>query len=152
MRAEDFMSWLSSMKTSCMAFELKKEIVIVIHEDLIRRGGEAFGIRDEGTIDYVLGKINGAADVFEKAAWALYMSRLHPFYDGNKRTAFVLAAMILRIYRFWIGKQDEEEIHLVLHKISNIDYECDVEDIQRWLKKKSRRWWATVQRTLYDYS
>ncbi|MGD9912315.1 MULTISPECIES: Fic family protein [Methanothrix] len=46
------------------------------------------------------------------------MSRLHPFYDGNKRTAF--AAMILRIYRFWIGKQDEEVIHRVLHKISNV--------------------------------
>lgn len=139
-------------KVHAMAFDLKKEIIIIIHEDLIRRGGEVSGIRDEGTIDYILDKINGADDVFEKAAWALYMSRLHPFYDGNKRTAFVLAAMILRIYRYWIGKEDEEEIHQLLHKISNSDHECDVEDIKRWLKKKSRRWWATVQRTLYDYS
>ncbi|MBC7079585.1 MAG: Fic family protein [Methanothrix sp.] len=83
-----------------MAFELTKEIIIVVHEYLIRRGGEVGRIRDEGTVDYVFGKINGADDVFEKAAWALYMSRLHPFYDGNKRTAFVIAAMILRIYRF----------------------------------------------------
>lgn len=117
-----------------------KEMILVIHEDLIQFGGKAHGILYEATIDYILSKIEAARGVFEKAAWALYMSRQHPFIDGNKRTSFALAATILNINGYYLSKQDEDEIFIALHKISDASISCDIKQIEEWLKRKSRRW------------
>ena len=64
--------------------EFTKEMILVIHEDLIRFGGKAHGILYEATIDYILSNIEDATGVFEKAAWALYMSRQHHSSMGIK--------------------------------------------------------------------
>lgn len=128
-----------------------KEMVLIIHEDLIRTCGEAHGILCDGTIDFILDKIETTNGVFAKAAWALYMSRYHPFFDGNKRTSFTLAATLLKVNGYYLGRQDEDEIFDALHKISDANVPCDTEEIEKWLKKKSRVWWKTHQRTMQDY-
>jgi len=79
------------------------------------------------------------------------MSRQHPFFDGNKRTSFVLAATILRMNSHYLGRQDEDEIYEALHKISDAEIDCDIERIEKWLKKKSRIWFKARQRSVYDY-
>lgn len=132
-------------------FTITKEMILIIHEDLIRKGGEIQGILCEGTIDYVVDKINNESGVYTKAAWALYMSRLNPFLDGHKRTSFTVAAIILRMNGHWIGKSEQDEFFEVLHKISDINVECDIKKIEIWLKNKSTKWWKLKQRPLTDY-
>lgn len=129
--------------------EITKEMVILIHDDLIRREGGTQGILYDATIDCIVDRINHEQGVFKKATWALCIAKYHPFYDGQKRTAFTLAAIILRSYGYYLGRSDEEEIFNVLIKIAA--YECTPRQIETWLKKKSRKWWAVKQRPLYDY-
>jgi len=131
--------------------QISKEMVLAMHEDLIRTGGQAFGVLCEGTIDYIVAQINATPGVYAKAAWALYMSRQHPFFDGNKRTSFVLAATILRMNSHYLGRQDEDEIFYYLHRISDAEMKCDIDQIERWLKKKSKTWFKARQRSIYDY-
>ena len=69
--------------------------------ELIRAEGGTLGILDRGTLDCLVDRINEAQGVFEKATWALCIAKYHPFYDGQKRTAFTLAAIILRNYRYY---------------------------------------------------
>lgn len=59
--------------------KITKEMVIEIHEDLIARGGHTHGVLCDATLDYILDRIETANGVYAKAAWALYMSRQHPF-------------------------------------------------------------------------
>jgi death-on-curing protein len=122
-----------------------------IHDDLIRKGGKARGIICEGTIDFIVDKINYDCGIYMKASWALYMSRLNPFVDGNKRTSFVLALMILRMNGHWVGIHEQEEFFEVLHKISDANVDCDVDRIGGWLRNKSAKWWKLNQRPLTDY-
>jgi len=131
--------------------QITKEMIIAMHEDLIRTGGQVQGILCEGTIDYIVEKINSVPGVYAKSAWALYMSRQHPFFDGNKRISFVLAATILRMNSHYLGRRDEDEIFEALHKISDAETDCDIGSIEQWLKKKSKIWFKARQRSIYDY-
>jgi death on curing protein len=131
--------------------QITKEMVIAMHNDLIRTGGQVHGILCEGTIDYIIGELNYSPGVYAKAAWALYMSRYHPFFDGNKRTAFVLAATILKMNGHYLGRQDEDEIYEALHKISDAEINCEIQYIEQWLKKKSKIWFKARQRYISDY-
>lgn len=131
--------------------QITKEMVLVMHEDLIRTGGQVHGILCEGTVDYIVEEINFVPGVYAKAAWALYMSRHHPFYDGNKRTAFVLAATILKMSGHYLGRKDEDEIIDALQRISDTEKECEIDRIEEWLKKKSKTWFKARQRNIFDY-
>ena len=122
-----------------------------MHEDLIRVGGQIHGVLCEGTIDYFVEEINSVPGVYAKSARALYMSRQHPFFDGNKRTSFVLAATILKLNSHYLGRTDEDAIFDALHRISDSEVDCDVEKIEQWLKKKSKTWFKAHQRIIYDY-
>jgi death-on-curing family protein len=79
------------------------------------------------------------------------MSWQHPFFDGNKRISFVLAATVLRMNSHYLGRSDEDEIFEALHKISDAEIDCDIECIEQWLKKKSKVWFKARQRSIYDY-
>jgi death-on-curing protein len=61
--------------------------------------------------------INGEEDVFRRAASALYLADRHPFWDGQKRTAFYLADMILRVEGHYIH-EDQDKIIFILTKIA----------------------------------
>lgn len=117
--------------------QITRDMVLSIHDDLIETVGGTPGVLCEGTIDYLVGRINAESDVFKKATWALCIAHFHPFYDGQKRTAFTLAAIILRIYGYRFDESDEDEIFDVLHKIAN--YKCTSIRIEQWLRKISRR-------------
>ena len=132
--------------------QITKEAVIAMHEDLIRTGGQVDGILCEGTIDYIIETLNFTPGVYAKAAWALYMSRYHPFFDGNKRTPpLSWPPLSSKVSGHYLGQQDEDEIYEALHKISNAETDCDIEMIERWLKKKSKIWFKVRQRNLSDY-
>lgn len=67
--------------------------VLAIHEDQIDRYGGVGGVRDFGLLEAALYRAQSGyyANVTEEAA-ALWesLSQNHPFFDGNKRTAFAV--------------------------------------------------------------
>jgi len=74
--------------------------VLAIHADLIERYGGTQGVRDQGLLEAALYRPQTGyyADLIEEAA-ALWesLSQNHPFFDGNKRTAFAATYTFLAI-------------------------------------------------------
>lgn len=81
------------------------EDVLAIHDDQIRRFGGAPGIRDMGLVEMALFRPQTGyyKDVIEEAAalWESFMQN-HPFVDGNKRTAFAILYVFLRVNGYQI--------------------------------------------------
>ncbi len=72
----------------------------------------ASGVREAGLLESALARpINRAAygngDVFDlAAAYAFGIARNHPFIDGNKRTAYVVAELFLMKNGHLLGASD----------------------------------------------
>ncbi len=111
--------------------------VIQIHDFLIEEMGGVPGIRDPATLFFIVEAINHETDLFRKAALALFLADRHPFWDGQKRTAFVLADDILREKGCCFDRKDKAEIMRVLVKIA--EYKCpegeEIDAITKWVKK-----------------
>lgn len=81
---------------------LLKPAVIAVHGMLIARFGAADGIRDDGLLDSALGQpvnvyhCDDSTDVAAlAAAYAAGLIQNHPLVDGNNRTGFVAAYIVL---------------------------------------------------------
>ncbi len=80
---------------------LDKAVAIAIHDRQLAEHGGGTGLRDEGLLDSALARpINrwayGEDDPAAlAAAYAFGIARNHPFADGNKRTAWVLARLFI---------------------------------------------------------
>jgi len=117
--------------------ELTEKKVIQIHDFLIEETGGESGIRDLGTLSFVVEAINYESDVFRKAAQALFLAERHPFWDGQKRTAFELSDLILRQNGYRFDRSDIAEIMRVMVRIAQ--YTCpegeEIDKIARWVKR-----------------
>lgn len=80
---------------------ITRKQVEFIHEAVIEMGGGAHGLRDAALLESALARPQnqhsyGETDTFQLAAsYAEGISRNHAFVDGNKRTAFYVAADFL---------------------------------------------------------
>jgi death on curing protein len=80
---------------------LGEATVLAIHDVQLTEHRGAPGVRDHGLLDSALARPRNLAayddpDAFAVAAsYAFGIVRNHPFVDGNKRTAFVVAATFL---------------------------------------------------------
>src|SRR5712691_6364372 len=80
---------------------LLREFIIAVHERLIAEYGGSPGLRDEGLLESALArpmhrfKYGNPSLVEMAASYALGIAKNHAFMDGNKRTAFVAAAVFL---------------------------------------------------------
>ncbi len=117
--------------------ELTEKKVIQIHDYLIEETGGDPGIRDLATLSFLVEAINRETDLFRKAAQALFLAERHPFWDGQKRTALMLADDILRERGYRFDKKDKAEIMRVMVKIAQ--YTCpegeEIDRIAKWVKK-----------------
>jgi death-on-curing protein len=117
--------------------EITEKKVIQIHDFLIEEMGGEPGIRDLGTLSFVVEVINYESDVFRKAAQALFLAERHPFWDGQKRTAFELSDLILRQNSYRFDRSDMAEIMRVMVRIAQ--YTCpegeEIDKIARWVKR-----------------
>lgn len=116
---------------------ITSEKIVEIHDYVITTLGGAGGIICLGTIEHLIFELDEGADVFEKAAIILHrIITRHPFMDGHKRTAFQVADNILRDEGYHIHT-DKLQIEKFLIKIAKYEYE--IEEINKWLKKKCMR-------------
>ncbi|OPY48694.1 MAG: Fic/DOC family protein [Methanosaeta sp. PtaU1.Bin112] len=119
--------------------KLTEEKVTQIHDFLIAEMGGNPGIRDRATLYFLVEAINHEKDLFRKAAYALFLADRHPFWDGQKRTAFALADFILRENSYRFNRDDRTEIMRVIIRIA--EYRCPegevIDAIAEWIKKKA---------------
>ncbi|HVM81232.1 MAG TPA: type II toxin-antitoxin system death-on-curing family toxin [Stellaceae bacterium] len=79
------------------------QVVLAIHDEQLAEHGGASGIRDRGLLESALARPQnllayGDPDLADLAvAYAHAISRNHPFVDGNKRTAWVVAETFVEL-------------------------------------------------------
>jgi death-on-curing protein len=99
---------------------LTKDVILAIHDEQLAEHGGRPGIRDMGLLESALARpMNRAAygepTVFDlAAAYAFGIIRDHPFVDGNKRVAFLAAALFLVDNGFEIAAKDDAIVAIVL--------------------------------------
>ena len=99
---------------------LDANVALAIHERQLAEHGGGIGVRDEGLLESALGRpVNrwayGEDDLCAlAAAYAFGVARNHPFIDGNKRTAWVLARLFLRLNGAVLIFAPEDAIRTVL--------------------------------------
>lgn len=88
-----------------------------VHNLLLAEHGGPAGMRDESLLHFVLDRpINKFAcepncGLHElAAAYAFGITRNHPFMDGNKRTAFVCAALFLEMNGFTVNAPETDTV------------------------------------------
>ncbi|MEA2074985.1 MAG: type II toxin-antitoxin system death-on-curing family toxin [Euryarchaeota archaeon] len=121
---------------------LIKEELVNIHDAILSESGGDSGIY-EGLIDLCVEspqrEVYGYEPhktLLEKAAALMYnVNTLHPFIDGNKRTAYVATNIFLELNGRTIGATKEEGVEISL-KIANGN--MGIKDITSWLEEHTR--------------
>ena len=96
---------------------LLEEVVGAIHERQISEHGGSSGVRDEGLLLSALARPQHLLAYGEPppdaaalaAAYAVGIARNHPFIDGNKRTALVVARTFLLLNGSDVEASQEEK-------------------------------------------
>ena len=115
--------------------------IIEVHSLLIKKYGVLDGIRD---LNLLISPINrpfqtfDGADLYDnpiKKASALFESLIinHPFYDGNKRIAYVAMMNLLFHYSIDIKASQDEKYEFVIAAASG---KIRFEEIEKWLIEK----------------
>lgn len=109
---------------------------LFFHQLLVEHYGGASGLRDAGALESALHRPQtGYYDTLIHEAAALLESLVqnHPFVDGNKRVAFAVADVFLRINCFQITA-DSQTIFATLMKFF-ADQTFDMEHLVPWLER-----------------
>ncbi|MBF0124773.1 MAG: type II toxin-antitoxin system death-on-curing family toxin [Magnetococcales bacterium] len=101
---------------------IDQKVVQVIHKRQLDQHGGLSGIRDTGMLESALVKpINRYAYSVPQPTWAelatcyaFGIARNHPFFDGNKRVAYVVCLLFLRLHGYRVVAQDEEKYRTFL--------------------------------------
>ncbi len=109
-----------------------------IHSILIERFGGSNGVRDRDLLDAALNRPFQTFDgqdlypspVGKAAAVLESIVKNHPFIDGNKRTGYVLARLLLMQAHLDIDADQEEKYEFVINVSTG---KLDFEEIESWL-------------------
>jgi death on curing protein len=90
-------------------------VVLAIHEAQLAEHGGIAGIRDQGLLASALARPQNLEAYGEQvdaaslaAAYAFGIARNHPFFDGNKRTAFVVMELFLNLNGYVLEADDAD--------------------------------------------
>jgi death-on-curing protein len=118
---------------------LDSKIAHAIHDRQLAEHGGAAGLRDEGALESALARaVNqwayGENDLVAlAAAYAFGIARNHPFADGNKRTAWILARLFLMANGVEIEFGKVEAINTVLALAAG---ELSEEELADWFRQR----------------
>ena len=102
------------------------DAVLAIHDEQISEHGGIRGVRDLAGIDSALAKPRnllayGKPDAAAlAAAYVFGLCNSHGFFDGNKRTAYVVAETFLDLNRRTMEASDEEVVNTMLAVASGV--------------------------------
>ncbi len=112
------------------------ETVIEIHDDIIEDFGGVRGVRDLATIENLIYyRLDRKSTIFNKASIALHsICTEHPFVDGNKRTAFVIADNLLKEGGYCIQTSNDEVVEFMLEVAQ---YTHTIASVEKWIKERA---------------
>jgi death on curing protein len=99
---------------------LEEDVVFAIHDEQIAEHGGLAGVRESALLLSALARPQHLAN-YEKpdlarlaASYAVGIARNHPFLDGNKRTAFVVAGVFLLLNGYELVAGNSEKVRVML--------------------------------------
>jgi death-on-curing protein len=110
--------------------------VLAMHAVLVQRFGGAPGVRDPGALESALFRPQtGYYDDIVAEAAALFESLAvnHPFVDGNKRIAFAVVDVFLRINGYRIKRVPKEILRNMMRMFESDTF--DIAHLEPWLRK-----------------
>jgi death on curing protein len=114
--------------------------VLSIHSVLIKKYGGTSGAVDIGLLESALFRPQTGyyKDLISQAT-ALFESLIinHPFTDGNKRTAFAVTDVFLRINGFHFIVNDNDIYQIIIKLLNSNTFKFEVLNI--WMKKSIKR-------------
>jgi death on curing protein len=118
-------------------------VVDAVHLDLVREHGGLHGVRDEGALEAALARPRQQWAYAEQpdlaslaAAYAFGLCRNHPYFDGNKRIAFVTMAVFLRLNGREIAATEEEVVAVMLELAAG---EIGEDGLATWVRSRTQR-------------
>lgn len=123
---------------------LTPQQVLLIHDQMLKRFGGSYGVRDISLVESAAGRPQATYDgkdlyenIFDKAASLLQsLLKNHPFVDGNKRTALTSAGIFLKMNGYTLKNYHKEEVEFGV----DVDNKhLSLEEISKWLKKHSKK-------------
>lgn len=120
---------------------LSLKLVLAVHERVLAEHGGASGLRDPGLLESALERprnryaYEGADLVALAASYAFGLAKNHPFIDGNKRIAFMAAAIFLETNGYQLTAGEAEATIAVLQLAAG---EIDEVAFARWLGDNCR--------------
>lgn len=118
---------------------LGADVARAVHDRQLAEHGGLGGIKDVGLLESALARpINrhgyGEADLCAPAAsYAFGIARNHPFADGNKRTAWVMARLFLKLNRVEIVFAKDDAVRMMLALASG---EIDEAAVAGWFRER----------------
>lgn len=116
-----------------------EEMIIKIHDTIIKLSGGDLGIREEGGIYNSIYKLlkhqsknQGSPESIGAFALNEFAKR-HYFVDGNKRTAYAISKIFMLINRCHLKIQYKEATDFIL-EVAKYDSKITFEGIKKWLK------------------
>ncbi len=112
-------------------------VALAIHDQQIAEHGGISGVRDMGLLESALARpaqreAYGDPDVFNlTAAYAHGIARNHPFLDGNKRTAYVVCMLFLRLHSFQVKAPGPDRV-ILFERLGK--GEIQQNDLAEWLR------------------
>jgi death-on-curing protein len=118
---------------------VREDVVLAVHLRQLAEHGGGEGIRDEGLLRSALARPqnllaygNPSPDLAGlAAAYAYGIARNHPFVDGNKRTALIVARLFLLLNGVDLVATQEEKYSTFLALAAG---ELAEEDIANWVR------------------
>jgi death on curing protein len=116
---------------------LSEDLAFTIHHEQLREHGGGSGLRSRPLLESALARPQqlaayGDPDAFDlAAAYAFGLARNHPFVDGNKRTAWVLARTFLLLHNVVI-RFEQADATLTMLKLAAGD--LSETDFAGWLR------------------
>ena len=113
-------------------------VVEIVQHDLIVTHGGLPGLRDEGALESALAHPRRTWTYAEQsdiatlaAGYAFALARAHPFNDGNKRIAFVVAAVFAELNGFQVEVPETQVVDTMLRLA---DGELEKEALAEWVR------------------
>lgn len=118
---------------------LDRRDATAIHDRQLAEHGGGSGIRDEGLLESALARPRNCWGYGEDdsaalaAAYAFGVARNHPFVDGNKRTAWVLARLFLALNGIELRFESADAAKAMLALAAG---ELSEEEIADWFRQR----------------
>jgi death-on-curing protein len=115
------------------------EEALYLHDVLIQRFGGKSGVLDKGLLESALARPrSGYYTSLSEQAAALMQSLAmnHPFVDGNKRVAFALTAVFLKINGLKLTVEAKEGVRFV--EVTLITERASLSTITDWIERHAK--------------